>query len=252
MENIKAFLDFKVDQFNVPSFIEEDPISIPHQFHRREDREISGFLTATISWGQRKAIIKNAQKMMRILGESPYDYVMSVSKAQLERTEFVHRTFQSEDFRYFVRALRHLYANHGGLLPIFETYAVADSLQPAIAAFRTLFFSLDHPARTRKHLSNPQKGSPAKRINMMLRWFVRKDDRGVDLGIWNHRLKPSQLSLPLDVHTANISRKLQILRRSKNDSKAVHEIDSVLRSFDSMDPVKYDFALFGLGAMERF
>jgi len=250
--NIKTFLDEKVDEFNRVSFIELDPISIPHRFSSKEDIEISGFIAATIAWGNRKSIIQNANKLMDDMGESPFDFVMNASNQQLKKLQFVHRTFNSDDLRVFIKCLRNIYINHGGMEKIFANGATIDSMQPAITEFKRLFFSVDHLKRSEKHVSDPEKGSSAKRLNMMLRWFVRTDNRGVDFGIWNNSIKPSQLSLPLDVHTGNIARKLGILKRTQNDAKAVNEIDSVLRSFDPIDPVKYDFALFGLGAIDKF
>lgn len=244
---IREFLDFKSEQYNQQVFIELDPISIPHRFSLKEDIEISGFLTATISWGNRKSILKNAVKLMEIMGESPFDFVMEASESQISRIHFAHRTFNSEDLGCFIRSLRNVYKRHGGLQKIFEQNEKEDSLQPAISAFKQVFFEINHLERTRKHISDPLQGSAAKRINMMLRWFIRKDNNGVDLGIWNGVLKPSQLSLPLDVHSGNVARKLGLLDRKQNDAKAVAEIDSVLREFDPVDPIKYDFALFGLG-----
>lgn len=252
INNIKTFLDEKFDEFNRVSFIELDPISIPHRFSSKEDIEISGFLAATIAWGNRKSIIQNANKLMDDMGESPFDFVMNASRQQLKKIQFVHRTFNSDDLMVFIKCLRNIYTNHGGMEKIFANGARIDSMQPAITEFKRLFFSIDHLGRTEKHVSDPEKGSSAKRLNMMLRWFVRTDNRGVDFGIWNNSIKPSQLSLPLDVHTGNIARKLGILSRTQNDAKSVNEIDLVLRGFDPIDPVKYDFALFGLGAIDKF
>lgn len=252
INNIKTFLDEKVDEFNRINFIELDPISIPHRFSLKEDIEVAGFLAATIAWGNRKSIIQNANKLMDKMGDSPFDFIMNASNQELNKLQFVHRTFNSDDLRVFINCLRNIYKNLGGMERIFVNAATNDSMQPAIAEFKRLFFSIDHLARTEKHVSDPDKGSSAKRINMMLRWFVRKDNRGVDFGIWNNTIKPAQLSLPLDVHTGNIARKLGLLHRTQNDAKAVQEIDLVLRGFDPIDPVKYDFALFGLGAIDKF
>lgn len=251
LQEIKDFLDEKVDQYNRPFFIEQDPISIPHRYTLKEDIEISGFLAATIAWGNRKSIIQNANLLMGKIGESPFDFIMSASKSQINKLEFVHRTFNSDDLKCFIYCLRHVYSKHGGMENIFNTWANPYSLQPAITEFKRVFFEIDHHIRTEKHVSDPMKGSSAKRINMMLRWFVRSDNRGVDFGIW-HAIKPAQLSLPLDVHTGKIARKLGLLVRKQNNSKAVSEIDAILRSFDPNDPIKYDFALFGLGAIDKF
>lgn len=252
LNDIRELLEEKSFHYNQRFFIEHDPISIPHRFTRKEDIEVAGFIAATIAWGNRKSIIKNANALMDKMGESPYDFMMHATKRQLASLHFVHRTFNSEDLHCFFYCMRNLYVQHGGMQTIFEKHAMPDSLQPAITAFRSTFFSIEHSIRTEKHVSNPEKGSAAKRINMMLRWFVRKDNNGVDFGIWNGKLLPSQLSLPLDVHTGNIARKLRLLHRQQNDAKALQEIDLVLRTFDPIDPVKYDFALFGLGAFEGF
>lgn len=249
---LKEFLDEKVVQYNNPQFIESDPIQIPHRFSRKEDIEISGFLVATIAWGQRKTIINNGLKLMDLMGDSPYDFVMQFSEKDEERLSgFVHRTFNSIDLTYFMYALQHIYQNHSGMEIIFSTYAKNDSLQLAIHHFKKVFFELPHPKRTQKHVSDPFKNSAAKRINMFLRWMVRNDQAGVDFGIWNS-LAPSQLSCPLDVHSGNVARKLKLLKRKQNDGKALSELDTALRSLDNVDPVKYDFALFGLGVFEGF
>lgn len=249
---LKEFLDEKVVQYNNPQFIESDPIQIPHRFSRKEDIEISGFLVATIAWGQRKTIINNGLKLMDLMGDSPYDFVMQFSEKDEKRLSgFVHRTFNSIDLTYFMYALQHIYQNHSGMENIFSTYAKNDNLQPAIHHFKKVFFELPHPKRTEKHVSDPLKNSAAKRINMFLRWMVRNDQAGVDFGIWNS-LAPSQLSCPLDVHSGNVARKLKLLKRKQNDGKALSELDTALRSLDNTDPVKYDFALFGLGVFEGF
>ncbi len=249
---LKVFLEEKVELYNNPSFIEADPISIPHQFTKKEDIEISGFLAATIAWGNRKMILRNANRMMEMLDESPYDFIINSGNDELEMiNKFVHRTFNSYDLVYFLKALRNIYRNHGGLEKIFTENQTPDSLQPAIHEFHRIFFELPHEKRTERHVSDPFKGSAAKKLNMYLRWMVRKDNRGVDFGIWKS-ISPSLLSCPLDVHSGNVARKLGLITRKQNDSKAVAELDSILREFDSEDPVKYDFALFGLGAIEKF
>lgn len=251
-KEIKDFLDEKVNQYNTPDFIHSDPISIPHQFSRKEDIEISGFLAATIAWGNRKMIIKNANRMMELMGNSPYEFVMEHSESTLEKLNgFVHRTFNSDDFNYFITALKEIYVRHGGLEQLFSTYATNDSIQPAITQFKQDFFSLNHLTRTEKHIGDPLKGSAAKKINMYLRWMVRNDKRGVDFGIWKS-ISPSVLSCPLDVHSGNVARKLGLLSRKQNDAKALNELDANLRMLDPLDPVKYDFALFGLGVFEGF
>lgn len=251
-KQLKEFLDEKVLQYNQPEFIESDPIQIPHQFSRKEDIEISAFLTATIAWGNRKSILNNSNRLMGLLGNSPYDFVMNASEDNLNSLSgFVHRTFNGDDLTYFIKALRYSYASLGGLESIFTNHSTATSTQAAISAFKKEFFSLPHLPRTQKHVSDPLKNSAAKRINMFLRWMVRDNNTGVDLGIWRD-IRTSALSCPLDVHSGNVARKLGLLTRKQNDQKAVHQLDTSLRSLDKHDPVKYDFALFGLGVFEKF
>jgi len=251
-EELKEFLDEKVEKYNRLNFIEHDPISIPHRFTTKEDIEISGFLAATIAWGNRTMILRNANRMMAYLDDSPYDFILNHSESDLERiSTVIHRTFNAADFIYFIKALKHIYKTQNGLEGIFNQYRTQDSLQPAIHQFRKMFFELPHDSRTMKHISDPIKGSAAKKINMFLRWMIRKDDRGVDFGLWKS-IPPSVLSCPLDVHSGNVARKLGILTRKQNDAKAVSELDITLRKFDIDDPVKYDFALFGLGVFEGF
>lgn len=252
IENLKDFLDSKVEQYNNTRFIESDPIQIPHQFNKKEDIEIASFLTATIAWGNRKSIINNAKKMMLLLDNSPYDFVTNHKESDLEALlPFVHRTFNGEDFIQFITSLKHLYKTHNGLEAVFAKYAQENSLQLSISKFKTHFFEIEHLPRTQKHVSDPLKNSAAKRINMFLRWMVRPNNTGVDFGIWNS-LSPAQLSCPLDVHSGNVARKLGLLQRKQNDAKALLELDKALRALDKTDPVKYDFALFGLGVFERF
>ena len=247
---LKDFLEEKVALYNNPNFIESDPIQIPHLYTLKEDIEISGFLAATIAWGNRKMIINNAKKMMDLMGNSPYDFVMNHSELQLETLErFVHRTFNGNDFMGFVKGLQHIYNNHGGLETVFSKQNA--TMQHTISEFKQLFFEIPHETRTEKHISDPLIGSAAKRINMYLRWMVRNDNKGVDLGIWKS-ISPSLLSCPLDVHSGNVARKLDLLTRKQNDAKAVAELDENLRKLDPNDPVKYDFALFGLGVFEGF
>ncbi len=249
---LKEFMDAKVRQYNQPKFLEGDPIQVPHLFHRKEDIEISGFLTATIAWGNRKSIVANANRMMQLLHMAPYDFVMSHRTRDLDPLQaFVHRTFNGTDLAYFLKALRHLYTEHGGLEEVIAKNATGSSVQPAISALKGHFFELPHPRRTLKHVSDPGRGSAAKRLNMFLRWMVRENRTGVDFGLWKS-VSPAQLSCPLDVHSGNVARKLGLLRRKQNDAKAVAELDKQLRQWDKNDPVKYDFALFGLGVFERW
>jgi uncharacterized protein (TIGR02757 family) len=248
--DLKEFLDEKVELYNNPKFIESDPVQIPHLYTLKEDVEISGFLAATIAWGNRKMIINNAKKMMDLMGNSPYDFIMNHSETQLEPLEkFVHRTFNGQDFVGFIKGMQHIYINHNGLEAVFSKET--PTMQHSISAFKKLFFEATHLARTEKHISDPLNGSAAKRLNMYLRWMVRNDNKGVDLGIWKS-IDSAKLSCPLDVHSGNVARKLNLLSRKQNDAKALAELDANLRKLDSKDPVKYDFALFGLGVFEGF
>ena len=209
--DLKEFLDEKAEKYNRPDFIEHDPISIPHRYSKKEDIEISGFLAATIAWGNRKMILRNADRMMTLLDDSPFDFIMNSTEKDLERIEgFVHRTFNSADFIYFIKALKYIYLGKGGLESIFTENSNTDSMQPAIHELKNIFFELPHSARTVKHLSDPYKGSAAKKINMYLRWMVRSDNKGVDFGIWKS-ISPSVLSCPLDIHSGNVARKLGLI-----------------------------------------
>ncbi len=251
-KELKDFLDAKVIKFNTPDFIEDDPVSVPHKFSLKEDIEISGFLTAAIAWGNRKMIVRNAKRIVDLLDNTPYDFIINHQESDLDRLEnFVHRTFNSVDLRFFIQSLKNIYVNHTGLENIFTQHAAKNSLQPAIHHFKKIFFEIKHPPRTTKHISDPEKGSAAKKINMWLRWMVRNDKSGVDFGIWKN-ISPSALSCPLDVHSGNVARKLNLLTRRQNDAKALSELDNSLRKLDEKDPVKYDFALFGLGVFEKF
>ena len=249
---LKEFLDTKVIQYNNTRFIESDPIKIPHLFSKKEDIEIAAFLTATIAWGNRKSIINNAFALMNLLDNAPFEFVKNHKPSDLERlAPFVHRTFNGADCMQFVKSLQHIYNSYNGLEGIFNTYAQTHSLQLAISKLKMHFFEIKHPTRSEKHISDPLKNSAAKRLNMFLRWMVRPNHSGVDFGIWKH-LSPSQLSCPLDVHSGNVARKLGLLTRQQNDAKALLELDKNLRALDATDPVKYDFALFGLGVFEGF
>jgi uncharacterized protein (TIGR02757 family) len=243
---LREFLNEMVERYNCPDFIESDPISIPHMFTAKEDIEIAGFLAATIAWGNRKMILRNANMLMGIMGHTPYDFIINHTEDDLQKGEFfVHRTFNSTDLKYFFRTLKQIYLN-GGMEEIFKKHMTSDSLQPAIHEFRRIFFELPHPSRTEKHVSDPFRGSAAKKINMFLRWMVRKDGKGVDFGIWDS-IPMSVLSCPLDVHSGNIAREFGLITRKANDSVSLRELDQNLREMDKDDPVKYDFALFGLG-----
>lgn len=251
---IKNFLEEKTLFFNNTSFIETDPVSIPHLFSKKEDIEISGFFTATIAWGQRTTILKNARSLMHLMDDSPHEFITGFTQKDLKRFQhFVHRTFNGVDCVCFLMALRNIYLHSGGLENVFSMgIARADTdLGNAITQARKTFFDLPHQKRSEKHFSNPVEGSAAKRINMYLRWMVRKDNCGVDFGIWKS-ISPSLLSCPLDVHSGRVARKLGLLKRKQNDWKATQELTAELRKMDPDDPVKYDFALFGLGVFEKF
>lgn len=251
-EALRDFLDEKVALYNHPKFIESDPIQIPHLFSRKEDIEIAGFLIAIISWGNRKMIIKNGYKMMELLDNSPYDFIINHQQSDLKLIDsFVHRTFNANDFIQFIRSLKNIYNSHGGLESSLSIKKGEKTYAKSIHDFKKLFFEIEHQNRTLKHISDPLKNSAAKRINMFLRWMVRNDNKGVDFGIWKSH-NPANLSCPLDVHSGNVARKLKLLIRKQNDWKAVTELDTKLRELCALDPVKYDFALFGLGVFEKF
>jgi uncharacterized protein (TIGR02757 family) len=248
---IKELLEQKYLQYNNPQFIDSDPISVPHMFVSKQDREISGFFAATLAWGQRTTIIRNASLLIKLMDDAPFDFVANFGEKDLKPMEsFVHRTFNFSDLTTFLFALKNIYQVHGGLEKVFSHGLRNGKMDEAIAWFRSIFFEVPHSLRTRKHVSNPMTGASAKRLNMYLRWMVRCDDKGVDFGIWK-TICPSQLYCPLDIHSGRVARSLGILSRKQDDWKSVDELTQNLRSFDPDDPVKYDFALFGLGVFER-
>ena len=249
---LKEFLDEKAEFYQQKEFIQTDPIIIPHEYDNKLDIEISGFLISVISWGNRKSIINSGYKIINLLEYSPYDFIMNHSDQDLKRIKgSIHRTFNSEDLIYFIKSLKNIYTNYNGLEGIISNKKNGNNLQERISIFKKIFFELDSPERTKKHLPDPLNGSAAKRFNMFLRWMVRSNNKGIDFGIWNS-ISASQLSCPLDIHTGNTARKLGLLKRNQNDSLAVNELDLKLRKMDKNDPVKYDFALFGLGVNEKF
>lgn len=247
---IKYILNEALQKYNNFDFIETDPIQIPHRFSQKEDIEIAGFLSATIAWGQRKTIIQNAKRLMDLMDDSPYDFILNGNPNtdwQVLR-KFVHRTFNGEDCIDFIKALKHIYQNHGGLENLITQGFMKDrTVFSALNHFRSVFFEVQHNSHTQKHISNVSSNSSAKRLNMFLRWMVRTDNEGVDFGLWN-KIPMSALMLPLDVHTGNVGRSLGLLSRKQNDWKAVVEITDVLRKLDPNDPIKYDYSLFGIGA----
>jgi uncharacterized protein (TIGR02757 family) len=252
-DTVRRFLEEKVAMYNRAEFIEDDPVQVPHQFNRRENIEITGFLTATIAWGQRGVIIRNALDMITRMDNDPYDFLMNMEERDLLVFEgFRHRTFNHEDCWSFIRSLKRIYREEGGLYDGFlRGYRKYGNIKQAIGEFRRIFTGNGFAGRSLKHVADPFKSSSAKRLNMFLRWMVRRDDAGVDFGIWEE-IEPAHLYLPLDIHTGNVARKLGLLNRNQNDWKAVEELTAVLREFDPSDPVKYDYALFGLGIFENY
>jgi uncharacterized protein (TIGR02757 family) len=248
----KKYLETQVSYYNQLEFIQSDPIQIPHRFTLKEDIEISGFLTATISWGQRKSILKNANNLMGIMENSPYQFIMQAETSDWEElTNFVHRTFNGQDCLFFLKSLKNIYTTQGGLETIFtKGYQIDETIYSALKYFREIFLSIPHEQRVKKHVSDVNANSAAKRLNMFLRWMVRHDENSVDFGIWKN-IPPAALMLPLDTHSGNVARELGLLKRSQNDWKAVEEITAVLRTFDPLDPVKYDYALFGTGVFNN-
>ena len=249
---LKDFLDLKADLYNHPDFIENDPIQIPHRFSLKQDIEISGFLTATISWGNRKAILKSAGKILDFMDGSPYDFIKNYKEADLlPLTEkSIHRTFNGEDLSHFIRNLGRIYQQTDTLEDLFLLQEGETDFYHSLERFRTDFLGITSH-RSAKHVSSTYKNSSAKRLMMYLRWMVRQDSRQVDFGLWT-RLKPSFLSIPLDVHTGNMGRQLKLISRKQNDWKTVAEMDVMLRKMDSADPARYDFALFGMGVNGEF
>lgn len=252
LNELKSFLDEKVILYNNPKFIESDPIQIPHSFSNKNDIEISAFLLSSFAWGNRKIIINKGKELMSIFGNAPYDFVVNHQPKDLEKLRsFKHRTFNHEDIVFFVTALKNIYNQYGSLEDTFLILEEEADTAYAIDRFRSLFLQTEHLTRSEKHISSPVKGSAAKRLNMFLRWMVRNDNQGVDFGLWN-RIPASKLVCPLDVHSGNVARKLGLLTRTQNDWKAASELNDSLKKLDPDDPVKYDFALFGLGVFEGF
>jgi uncharacterized protein (TIGR02757 family) len=251
-DELRDFLDRMVKRYNQPAFIETDPICIPHAFTKLQDIEVAGFLTATIAWGQRPVILRNAHALMQRMDHAPHDFIINADQNDLRKLSgFVHRTFNDTDAVALVKALQYAYKQYNSLEEFFiNAFAISgNTMREAIVAFREVLLQLKHPLRIEKHIADPSSGSSAKRINMWLRWMIRKDLAGVDFGCWK-KINPSLLYCPLDVHSGNVARKLGLLKRTSNNWKAVEELTSFLRLLDQHDPVKYDFALFGLGAFE--
>ncbi len=247
-EELRDILEHLHDKYNRPEFIEADPISIPHSFTDLRDREIAGFLAATIAWGNRKAIVRSARRMVEYMDGTPYDFVCNASEQDLTRLQsYVHRTFNGGDFTDFVRSMRRICQRYGSMGELFQrNYEECGDMAEVFSRVRREFFEGEHNPHCEKHLSSVDKGAACKRLNMYVRWFVRRDDRGVDFGVWR-RIPMSALYLPLDIHSGNMGRELGLLKRKQSDWKATVEITSSLRAFDAEDPVRYDFSLFGAG-----
>jgi uncharacterized protein (TIGR02757 family) len=252
--DIKKMLDAYVNQYNRPAFIAEDPICIPHQFTKKQDIEIMGFWVAMLAWGQRKTIINKAHELIHLMDGAPHDFILHHQETDRKKfLSFKHRTFQTTDTIYFLAFLQDFYRQEDSLEKAFSQFISPEDIdtEKALTGFHQLFFSLpDAPQRTRKHVSTPERRSSCKRLNMFLRWMVRQDERGVDFGLWKE-IRPDQLLIPLDVHVDRVARRLGLLERKQTDWKAVQELMVNLRKFDAKDPVKYDFALFGMGVLEK-
>ena len=252
--DLKAFLDCKVKEYDQPSFIANDPISIPRSFSKKQDIEIAGFFAAIFSWGNRTTIINKSRELLQLMDNSPHVFCMTAGPAELKKLlAFKHRTFNATDLLYFVEFFKFHYSIHDSLEIAFTKGMTNkdETIENGLKGFYDHFFSLtDIPQRTRKHIASPDKNSSCKRLNMFLRWMVRNDNKGVDLGIWKN-ISPSQLICPVDVHVARVAKRLGLLQRTQTDWQAALELTDYLRTLDSADPVKYDFALFGIGVTEN-
>lgn len=249
-QELTDFLNFKAEHYENPVFLESDPIQLPHRFSQKEDIEIVGFLISTIAWGNRKSIIKSGERLLEIMEQDPFEFIKAYTSVNLEHSSFVHRTFNVTDLDFYFRSLQNIYKT-GCLETAFQNTSSFEGVKGRIISFRDKFMEIEHLDRSHKHLSNPAKNSAAKRLNMYLRWMTRDSKKGVDFGIWK-TIPKSELYLPLDVHTSNNARKLGLLSRKQDDWKALEELMAQLQLMDPIDPVKYDFALFGLGAFEKF
>lgn len=255
MKKVASWLVEKSNYYNNKFFIENDPISIPHSFSKKEDIEIAALLTAIIAWGNRKSIIASAKKMLQRMDNQPFDFVTNHTDSDLKKFDgFVHRTFNSSDFATLISMLKVVYLHYGGLQNVFSAPFIRNgnaSAFDAIENFRSLMLQFPHEKRFEKHFSSPARGSAAKRLNMFLRWMVRSDNCGVDFGLWNNTFPMSKLLIPLDVHSASVARNIGILKRKQNDSKSVLEITDFCSQIDPSDPARFDFALFGTGVFEK-
>lgn len=251
-DSLKDFFDRKVAQYNQPSFIKDDPICVPHSFSSKQDIEIAGFFASIFAWGNRTTIIQKSFELMQLMDNQPHQFCLQHSDKDLKQLlHFKHRTFNTTDLLYFIAFLKFHYGQHDSLEKAF-ILSDADNMEMRLTHFHNYFFSLpDAPPRTRKHIATPYKGSSCKRLNMFLRWMVRKDKAGVDFGIWK-KIKPSELICPIDLHVARVAKRFQLLDRKQMDWLAAVELTNYLRELDPNDPVKYDFALFGLGVIEKY
>jgi len=249
--DLKEFLDQKVTRYNQPGFIEHDPISIPHRFKKKQDIEIAGLFAAVLAWGQRVTIIRKCRELMEMMGNAPHQFILGHQENDLKPfVDFKHRTFNGTDTLYFIEFLKWFYQQHNSLEKAFQMPAGEETVEKGLISFQKLFFSLDHaPHRTTKHISSPERKSTCKRLVMYLRWMVRQDQNGVDFGLWK-TIKPSQLVCPCDLHVDRVARKLKLIKRKQTDWQTALELTGHLRKLDPLDPVKYDFALFGLGIEE--
>jgi uncharacterized protein (TIGR02757 family) len=249
-KDFKDFLDSKVEQYNQPSFVKDDPVSIPHLFSKKQDIEIAGFFASVFAWGNRKTIINKSKELMQYMDMSPHAFCLNPDLRSLKRLDFKHRTFNTTDLLYFVEFLKYHYQYNNSLEAAFTKWG--SDVEQMLIGFHHYFFSLEHvPPRTKKHIASPEKRSNCKRLNMFLRWMVRNDNKGVDFGIWK-KIKPSQLICPVDVHVARVAKRFNLLHRRQVDWQAAVELTQYLQTLDANDPVKYDFALFGLGVIEKY
>jgi uncharacterized protein (TIGR02757 family) len=255
LKKLKEFLDKKVEEYNRPSFIEQDPVCIPHLFTKKQDIEIAGFFASIFAWGNRTTIIRKSKELMQLMDDAPYDFITTHQEKDLKRLlQFKHRTFNVTDLLYFILFLQHHYKVSASLETAFSKWMNKSdaNIEKALSGFHDYFFSLqDAPVRTKKHIATPHRHSTCKRLNMFLRWMVRKDTCGVDFGIWN-QINASQLICPIDVHVARVAKRFELVNRKQVDWFTALELTERLKRFDPDDPVKYDFALFGLGVMEKF
>jgi uncharacterized protein (TIGR02757 family) len=257
IKDLKKFLDSKVIQFNNRDFIKDDPVCIPHLFSKKQDIEIAGFFAAVFAWGIRKTIINKSKLLFELMDNAPYDFCIHHTDEDLKKLlGFCHRTFNDTDLLYFISFFKFHYSKHKSLETAFfnnkTLHNSANIVEDSLNYFNQYFFSLeDVPSRTKKHIASPQKNSSCKRLNMFLRWMVRNDNKGVDFGLWK-KIYPSQLIIPVDVHVARVSKHFNLLERKQVDWLAAVELTEKLKIFDPNDPVKYDFALFGLGVLERY